>query len=64
MRESDMSGKKEEKTALDWYNGGYNYFEYKRYQKAIDCFKKAIEIDPSHRDFWHEKGCAYNRLKK
>lgn len=58
-----MSDKIEGKTALEWSNIGHEYAESGNFQKAIECFKKVVEIDPQDVEIWYELGVAYNKLK-
>jgi tetratricopeptide (TPR) repeat protein len=46
-----------------WNNKGiYYYLHYKNYQKALECFDKAIECDPSFGDAWWDKYKAHLKL--
>jgi len=47
-----------------WRNkGGTLYFQGK-YDEAIECYDKAIEIDPENPVMWNNKGLALNALGK
>ena len=35
-------------SADEWKNKGKEYLEAEEYEKAHECFNKAIEIDPNH----------------
>lgn len=46
-----------------WNNKGiYYYLHYKDYQKALECFNKAIEYDPKFGDAWWDKYKAHLKL--
>jgi len=44
---------------------GNSYYNNKDYKRAIDCYNKALEIDPNHTppDSLHGMGNAYYNLK-
>jgi len=43
---------------------GILYRDLGRYNDAIDCYNKALEIDPKHIDVWLNKGAALAWLKR
>ncbi len=43
----------------EWYNQGKTYEKIKEYDKAIECYKKVIEIDPKE-----NMGSLYRQLKQ
>ena len=45
-------------------NKGTAYKNLKEYQKAIDCFDKALNIDPKYKLALYNKGTAYDNLKE
>jgi len=47
-----------------WFYQGNNNFRDGRYQEAVDCYNKAIEIDPFYREVWCNKGIALCNLTK
>ena len=47
----------------DFNKDGQTYFELKEYKMAIECFKKAIEINPEDEVAWFNIGFAYFKLK-
>ena len=48
----------------DIYNGkGYALGNLNKYREAIECFDKAIEINPKHADAWRYKGYALSKLE-
>jgi len=50
---------------LDAWNGKGNALAYlKKYEQAIECYDKAIEIDPKYVYAWNGKGNALAYLKK
>ena len=56
------SSKKE--TAVDWNCEGDAYFEMKNYKAALKRFKKATELNPNERLYWHNAAGAFRRLRK
>jgi len=51
-------------SATDWNNKGFSLNELKRYEEAISCFDKAINLDPNYAYAWNNKGFSLNELKK
>ena len=47
----------------DFNKDGQTYFELKEYEKAIECFGKAIGINPEDEVAWFNSGFAYFKLK-
>jgi tetratricopeptide (TPR) repeat protein len=59
--------KKKGKTAeyaAAWYKKGVALGNSERYEEAIKCFDKAIEIDPSYADAWNLKGLVLVNLER
>ena len=52
----------EPKSAKDWYKKGKSYADDEIYGKAIECFTKAIEIDPKHAEAYDYRGYCYYRM--
>ena len=50
------------KPALFWVNKGASFLALGRHTEAIDCFDKALAIDPKNRDAWSNKGIALDTL--
>jgi tetratricopeptide (TPR) repeat protein len=44
------------KTAEEWCNEGNNFYNAGQYQKAIECYNKTIEIDPSDAAAYFNRG--------
>ena len=42
-----------------WFQGGNNAGDKKEYDKAIECYQKAIEINPDFADAYYNMGIAY-----
>ena len=40
----------------DWFNKGVDFFYNSDYKTALDCFDKAIELDPENAYAWNGKG--------
>ena len=54
----------ENKTEIDYFILGNNYFDTTKYEKAIESYKKAIEINPEYYNAYNNLGYAYfNRTK-
>jgi tetratricopeptide (TPR) repeat protein len=48
--------------AESWYNKGNALNGLSKYNEAINCYDKVIEIIPHHADAWYNKGNALNSL--
>jgi tetratricopeptide (TPR) repeat protein len=46
----------------EWSNKGVSLSSLGRYQDAVVCYDKALQIDPSHAGSWHGKGFALSNL--
>lgn len=55
--------KLKEERALYQYNLGVVYAQAKRYDEAIDAYRKAIEIDPKNAEAHYNLGLLYERVK-
>ncbi len=51
-------------TKEEHYDQGMAEFAMAEYDKAIECYRKAVEIDSSYFDAWHALGMAYLRANK
>ncbi len=51
-------------TKEEHYDQGMAEFAMAEYDRAIDCYRKAAEIDPSYFDAWHALGMAYLRANR
>jgi serine/threonine protein kinase len=47
-----------------WFKQGKDLDKSKRYQDAIACYNKAIEIEPNYAEAWHNKGIALYNVKR
>tara|TARA_B100000586_G_C19801355_1_gene298256 strand:- start:38 stop:490 length:453 start_codon:yes stop_codon:yes gene_type:complete len=47
---------------LAWINKGKALYELGRPEEAIECFDKAIELDPKKASAWYNKGTALTNL--
>ena len=52
----------EELSAVKWFSKGFALYELGRYEEAIECYDKAIELDPDYADAWKHKGDALYEL--
>ncbi|MDD4454080.1 MAG: tetratricopeptide repeat protein [Candidatus Methanomethylophilaceae archaeon] len=50
------------KNAVDWYNEGIDLHRSGNYEEAIQCYDRALEIDPKGADVWNNKGVAFKNL--
>jgi tetratricopeptide (TPR) repeat protein len=48
---------------VEWYNKGRSFSQLGKIDQAIQCYDKAIEIDPNYVDAWYEKGNALYGLE-
>lgn len=51
-------------TKEDFYDQGMTEFSMAEFEKAIECYRKAIEMDSEYFDAWHALGMAYLRAGK
>jgi tetratricopeptide (TPR) repeat protein len=51
-------------TKEELYDEGMMEFSMAEFDKAIECYKKAVELDPGYFDAWHALGMAYLRAGK
>jgi tetratricopeptide (TPR) repeat protein len=45
-----------------WNNKGICFLSLSRFDDAMECIEKAIEIDPHHAFYWYNKGICQDRL--
>ena len=53
-----------EKTAVEWYNEGIDLDNSMRYDEAIACYDRALEIDPKFVPAWSGKGYTLRKLNR
>jgi len=51
-------------TKEECYDQGMTEFAMAEYDKAIECYRKAVELDPAYFDAWHALGMAFLRANK
>lgn len=51
-------------TREEFYDQGMFEFSMAEFDKAIDCYRQAVEVDPNYFDAWHALGMAYLRAGK
>jgi tetratricopeptide (TPR) repeat protein len=51
-------------TKEEYYDQGMTEFAMAEYDKAIDCYRKAVELDPQYFDAWHALGMAFLRANR
>ena len=47
-----------------WNNKGYALYKLERYEEAIGCYDKAIELNPNEPTYWNNKGYVLYSLKR
>ena len=55
---------KSEQEASDWYDKGRVFHDQEKYEEAIECYDKAIQIEPEDIESWSDKGLSLFNLKK
>lgn len=48
-------------TRDEWYEQGMVEFAAGEFERAIECYRRAVELDPNYFDAWHALGMAYLR---
>jgi len=48
--------------AKEWYDKGVAFGNLGKLQEAIDCYDRALEIDPRYAKALHNKAVALNKL--
>jgi tetratricopeptide (TPR) repeat protein len=51
-------------TKEEYYDQGMTEFAMAEYDKAIDSYRKAVELDPQYFDAWHALGMALLRANR
>lgn len=51
-------------TKEELYDAGMAEFASAEFEKAIECYRKAVELDAGYFDAWHALGMAYLRAGK
>ena len=47
-----------------WFKKGNALYDQDKYEEAIICYDKAIEIEPEHYKAWHNKGLSLHNQDK
>ena len=61
---TNSSGSKTKSAAKAWYNKGNILRELDKHEESIECYDKAIELDPKYDNAWNNKGIAFHKLGK
>ena len=48
--------KARKKEAKEWLKKGYSFKRKKEHEKAMECFDKALELEPENGNYWADKG--------
>jgi tetratricopeptide (TPR) repeat protein len=51
-------------SASEWNEKGTILDKEGKYEEAIKCYNKALDLDPKCNGFWHNKGLTLYNLKK
>jgi len=51
-------------TKEDHYDQGMTDFSMAEFDKAIESYRKAVQLDPNYFDAWHALGMAYLRANR
>lgn len=62
-KQSNADSQDQGKTAVEWYNEGVDYHDRYLYDKAIEAYTKAIELDNQEIDAYYNIGVAYDDQK-
>ncbi len=47
-----------------WKNAGNDFFSKNQYKEAIECYYKAIELNPEYIDAWNNLGYSFSKIGK
>jgi len=51
-------------TKEEYYDQGMTEFAMAEYERAIESYRKAVELDPDYFDAWHALGMAFLRAAR
>ena len=51
-------------SATAWFQKGVSLDKLGRNKEALECYNKAIELNPENATYWHMKGLSLNRLER
>jgi serine/threonine protein kinase len=59
-----IKGRKENLSAVDWYNKGFSYANLGLFEKAEEAYRSAIRLRPNHADTHNNLGILLGNLKR
>lgn len=62
--EAEMAKENMEKAAKPWVKSGTHYYYLKQYERAIQDYNKAIQLNPNYAVAYNNRGNAYSDLRK
>lgn len=57
-----MTANSQPMTADEWYERGILFSDRKNHRHAIECYEKAIALNPDHPGAHYELGCEYSYI--
>jgi tetratricopeptide (TPR) repeat protein len=51
-------------TAEDWTQEGRAYLEMKKFKEAVNCFKRATQLNPNERRYWFYLGFGFYKMNR
>jgi tetratricopeptide (TPR) repeat protein len=49
---------------IEWYNKGNAHYRLRKYSEAIECYDRALELNPNLAVAWYNKGITLKELGK
>lgn len=51
-------------SAVGWKEKGNQFFKNKEFQKAIECYQTAVEINPQFKEAWRNQALCFHKLNR